>query len=105
MLLAEIGPAVAQAQNPPPATNGARAPAVTIQECRSINDSDVRQRVRELTETVLRREVGQIDYANLVDKHWRDVNMNSRIDAEVDEAIRLARAQTNIVERAYSTVS
>jgi hypothetical protein len=105
MLFAQIGPAVAQAQNPPPATNGARAPAVTIQECRSISDSDVRQRVRELTETVLRREVGQIDYANLVDKHWRDVNMSSRIDTEVDEAIRLARAQTNVVERAYSTVS
>lgn len=106
LLFAEIGAALAQAQNaPPPAANGARTPTVTIQECRSINDSDVRQRVRELTETVLKREVGNIDYAGLVDKHWRDVNMNARIDTEVDEAIRLARAQTSVVERAYSTVS
>src|SRR5262245_30530731 len=66
-----------QAPAPPPAapTPAARQPIVTIQECRDINDADVRVRVRELTENVLKREVGQVDYASLVEKHWRAVNM------------------------------
>jgi hypothetical protein len=124
MLFADVAPALAQAENPAPAqapapppaapapqpqnpapANGSRTATYTLQECRTIDDQDVRIRVRELTETVLKREIGLVDYTTLVDKYWRDVNMSQRIDAEIDEAIRLARAETNIVDRAYSTVS
>jgi hypothetical protein len=31
--------------------------------------------------------------------------MSQRIDTEIDDAIRLARAETNIIDRAYSTIS
>ncbi len=93
-------PSPAPAQAP-----GPRAPTMTLQECRSLTDEDVRGRVRELTETVLKREVGQIDYAGLIDKHWREVNMSQRIDTEIDEAIRVVRAETNMLDRAYSTIS
>jgi hypothetical protein len=134
LLIVDLAPAFAQAPNAatptPPAQNGAspapnttppalngtppaangtqpaqRTPTVTIQECRTLTDENVRARIRELTESVLSREVGQVDYATLVDKHWRDVRMSERLDVEIDEAIRLARAETNILDRAYSTIS
>jgi hypothetical protein len=101
MLFVDIAPALAQAANPP----APRTPTVTIQECRDLTDADVRSRIKELTEGVLSREIGQVDYAAFVDRHWREVRMSERIDAEIDEAIRAARAETTIIERAYSTVS
>jgi len=101
VLFVEIAPALAQAANPP----APRAPAVTIQECRNLTDADVRNRIKELTEGVLSREIGQVNYAAFVDKYWRDVRMSERIDTEIDEAIRAARAETTILDRAYSTIS
>jgi hypothetical protein len=99
MLLADMAPLLAQAAQP------SRTPAVTIQECRNLADTDVRARVKELTESVLTREISQVDYGTLVDKHWREARLSERIDVEVDEAIRLARAETTVIDRAYSTIS
>ena len=78
---------------------------MTIEECQNLNDPDVRAQIRKLTESALARELGEVDYAALVDKHWRDVKMSERLDAEIDDAIRIVRADTNILDRAYSTVS
>jgi hypothetical protein len=101
VLFADIAPALAQAANPA----APRTPTVTIQECRNLTDTDVRARIKELTEGVLSREIGQVNYAAFVDKYWRDIRMSDRIDTEIDEAIRAARAETTILDRAYSTVS
>ena len=98
-LLAQFSPLMAQTNAQAPTST------VTIEECQDLNDPDVRAQIRKLTETALTRELGQVDYAALVTKHWRDVKMGERLDAEVDEAIRVARADTNILDRAYSTVS
>lgn len=98
-LLAQVSPLIAQANAETPAPN------VTIQECQNLNDPEVRAQIRKLTEAALTRELGQVDYAALVAKHWRDVRMSDRLDTEVDEAIRINRANTNILDRAYSTVS
>jgi len=104
MLLADIAPAFAQGAAQP-AQPAPRVPTVTIQECRNLTDTDVRARIKELTQGVLAREIGQIAYGAFVDKYWREVRMSERIDTEIDEAIRIERANTNILDRAYSTVS
>ena len=98
-LLAQSAPLLAQANADAPAST------VTIQECQDLNDPDVRAQIRKLTESALTRELGEVDYAALVNKHWREVRMSERLDAEVDEAIRIVRADTNILDRAYSTIS
>ena len=98
-LLAQFSPLLAQTNAPAPGSS------VTIEECQNLNDPEVRAQIRKLTESALARELGQVNYAALVDKHWRDVKMSERLDVEVDEAIRVVRADTNMLDRAYSTVS
>jgi hypothetical protein len=98
-LLAQFSPLLAQTNAEAPRSS------VTIEECQNLNDPDVRSQIRKLTESALARELGEVDYAALVDKHWREVKMSERLDAEIDDAIRIVRADTNILDRAYSTVS
>ncbi len=92
-------PRIALAQ-PAPA-----APIVTIDECRALSDTDVRDRIRELAATNLKTELTAIDYAALVNKHWVKADVGERMDREVDTAIAAIRADSSWVDRAYSTVS
>lgn len=80
-------------------------PTVTMQECSSLSDPDIRRQIRDLTEKTLTKELGQINYAKLVEKHWREVNLDTRLDAEIDAAVAAARAETGVFGRAYSTIS
>jgi len=89
---------------PAAAQNGAN-PAVGIEQCRDLSDPEVRDQIRALTEGALQRELGEVNYAALVDKHWREARMSERIDQEIDESIRIVRADTNVLDRAYSTIS
>ncbi len=95
-LLSSMPPAVAQDQ--------ARI-SVTIEQCNNLGDPEVRAQIRALTETALTKELGQIDYAALVDKYWHEAKVGERLDKEIDDAIRVERANTNMFGRAYSTIS
>jgi hypothetical protein len=85
----------------------AQAPAVvvTIDECRSLNDADVRDRIRDVASTSLKSELAAIDFAALVNKYWAKSDVNARIDREVDAAIGAVRGDTSWTDRAYSTLS
>jgi len=96
LLLAQTNAAYAQTQ---------QTSQVRIEQCRNMSDADVREQLQAITNTTLTEQLGGIDYAALVDKHWREVNMGDRLDEEIDEAIRIVRADTTILDRAYSTIS
>ncbi|MGO8951815.1 MAG: hypothetical protein ACLPWS_02130 [Rhodomicrobium sp.] len=81
------------------------APVVTIDECRSLSDADVRDRIRELASTNLKAELTAVDYPALVNVHWAKADVSARIDREVDAAIAAVRADSSWLDRAYSTVS
>ena len=91
-------PGVAFSQSQP-------APVVTIDECRALNDADVRDRIRELASTNLKAELTTIDYPALVNKYWTKDDVSARIDREVDAAVAAVRADSSWLDRAYSTVS
>ena len=78
---------------------------VTVDECRNITDSDVRDRIRELAATSLKAELTAIDYAALVNTYWTKADLDARLDREIDDAIAAVRADTSWADRAYSTVS
>ncbi len=83
----------------------APTPIVTIDECRSLSDTEVRDRIRELAATNLRAEIIAIDYQALANKYWAKADVSTRIDREVDAAVAAVRADSSWLDRAYSTVS
>jgi hypothetical protein len=89
-------PRVAVAQTPQ---------VVTIDECRNLNDVEVRERIRDVAAKSLASELTEINFAALVNAHWAKADVNARIDREVDAAVAQVRADTSWTDRAYSTVS
>ncbi len=81
------------------------SPVVTIDECRALDDADVRDRIRELASTNLKAELTTVDYPALVNKYWVKDDISARIDREVDAAVLAVRADSSWLDRAYSTVS
>jgi len=78
---------------------------VTVDECRNLSDTDVRDRIREVAATSLKSELTAIDYPALVNTYWAKAEVNARIDREIDSAVALVRSDTSWADRAYSTVS
>ncbi len=79
--------------------------AVNIEQCQNLSDPEVRAQIEALTKTALGEQLGKVDYTALVDKYWREAKVSERLDQEIDEAIRVTRADTTVFDRAYSTVS
>jgi len=98
LLVTQMPPVRAQQQPSVPAP-------VTIDECRNLSDPEVRSTLQTITKSALNEQLGQVDYSALVDKHWREARMDERLDREIDEAIRIVRADTTLLDRAYSTIS
>lgn len=95
-------PVRAQGSTPPPATvNGAPSP----EECRQLDDENIREAIRSITENRLSAELSGLNYAALVQRQWRETNMDRRIDERIDASIRSVRAETDWFDRAYSTIS
>ena len=82
----------------------AQTSLVSIEECRSLGDTEVRDRIREVAATNLKAQLTSIDYAALVNTHWFKLNIDTRIDREVDLAIEAVRGDSNWSSRAWSTV-
>ncbi len=95
-------PVSAQGSTPPPATvDGPPSPA----ECRQLDDENIRQAIRGITKNRLSAELSGLNYAALVQRQWRETNMDRRIDERIDASIRSVRAETDWFDRAYSTIS
>jgi hypothetical protein len=83
----------------------ARSQIVTIEECRNLQDHEVRSKLAELTSKALAEELKGVNYRELVEIHWNQSRVNEKLDREIDDAVTAIRADTSWVERAYSTVS
>jgi hypothetical protein len=92
-------------QMPPVGAQGGETVSVSVEQCQNLSDPEVRAQLQALTRQSLAAQLGEVDYRALVDRQWRDVKMDERLDREIDEAIRITRADTTILDRAYSTVS
>lgn len=103
LILAQMPPsAFAQADQAPGAAASA---AVTIEECDQLNSPQARDQFRRITEGVLQRELGQVDYSALVEKHWTQARISERLDAEIDNAVNAERERTGTLDRLYSNIS
>lgn len=103
-LLAQMPPAQAQSQ-PQGQPQDRQAVRLGIEQCQDLGDPQVREQLEVLTRASLSEQLGQIDYDALVRTQWLAARMDQRIDQEIDDAIRIVRADTTILDRAYSTIS
>lgn len=95
-LLAALLPAkVTRAQGAPPA-------AYTFQECDQVDETSLRDELNSITQTVFENERSRLDVAQIVDRNWRDMGMDLRIDRAVDDAIESVRNDTGFWERIWS---
>ncbi len=78
---------------------------VTIEDCKVLKDAEVRDKIRELTETALVSELKDIDYKRLIEARWPEARMEQRIDQSIDAAVAVLRADKSWLDRAYSNVS
>ncbi|MDX2265883.1 MAG: hypothetical protein NW215_13055 [Hyphomicrobiales bacterium] len=99
--IAAILTAVAAAGPPPVVAQT----AVTIDECKLLKETDVREKIRELTDAALDAELKGLNYRALVNERWPAARMDERIDKAVDDAIAQLRSDTTWLDRAYSNVS
>ncbi len=95
-LLAALLPAkVTRAQGAPPA-------AYTFQECDQVDETSLRDELNSITQTVFENERSRLDVAQIVDRNWRDMGMDLRVDRAVDDAIESVRNDTGFWERIWS---
>lgn len=95
-LLAALLPAkVTRAQGPPPA-------AYTFQECNQVDETSLRDELNSITQTVFEDEGSRLDVAQIVDRSWRDMGMDLRVDRAVDDAIESVRKDTDFLTIIWS---
>jgi len=92
---------LASAQPQTPSVRSAPAP----DECRKLEDENIRAAIRRITQERLEAELSGLNYAALVQRHWTQRNIDRRINEQIDAAIREVRADTDWFDRAYSTIS
>jgi hypothetical protein len=88
-----------------PRSARAQPAGVSTEQCSSLSDSEVQEKIHALASAGLKTELEAINYVELVNTYWSKTNAASRIDSAVDAAIAAVRADTSWFDRAYSKYS
>ncbi len=102
---AQAAPAVAAAPTArPPASGHASGlyQGYTYEECSQIDAESLRQEINDLTRAVLDQGVAGIDIAAIVDRQWREMNMDAVVDAAVNDAVDRLREEEDYWSRFLS---
>jgi hypothetical protein len=84
---------------------GTQPAGITTEQCSSLSDNEVHDKIRALASAGLKTELEAINYVELVNIYWSKTNAASRIDSAVDAAIATVRSDTSWFDRAYSKYS
>ncbi len=88
-------PSAARAQSTAPGS-------YTFEECDQVDEASLRDELNRITQTVVADEQGRLDVVGIVNRHWRDMGMDLRVDSAVNDAIDLVRSDTGFWERIWS---
>jgi hypothetical protein len=78
---------------------------ISAEQCNSLSDTEVQDKIRGLASAGLKTELEAINYVDLVNTYWSKTNAASRIDSAVDAAVTAVRSDTSWFDRAYSKYS
>jgi hypothetical protein len=105
---AQAAPALAQASampaGRPPVSPiaGGLYQGYTYEECSQIDAESLRQEINDLTRAVLDEGVAGIDIAAIVDRQWREMNMDAVVDAAINDAVDRLREEEDYWSRFLS---
>src|SRR5215475_252796 len=78
---------------------------LSAEQCGTLSDAEVQDKIRALASAGLKTELEAINYVELVNTYWSKTNAASRIDSAVDAAVAEVRSDTSWFDRAYSKYS
>jgi hypothetical protein len=88
-----------------PQSARAQQAGISTEQCNSLSDAEVQDKIRALASAGLKTELESINYIELVNTYWSKTNAASRIDSAVDAAVAAVRSDTSWFDRAYSKYS
>jgi hypothetical protein len=88
-----------------PQTALAQPASISTEQCNSLSDAEVQDKIRSLASDGLKAELEAINYVELVNTYWSRTGASSRIDNAVDAAVAAVRSDTSWFDRAYSKYS
>jgi hypothetical protein len=94
------GRALALTRNHP--SGGGTAQEYTFQECDSVQEADLRDELNKITQQVFSEERGNLSVADLVDRNWIELGMDSTLDTEIDNAVERVRTEEDYWNRFLS---
>lgn len=86
------------AQESPPVT-------YTFQECDQIEEARLRDELNGITQSIFEPEKIRLEIAEIVDRKWAELDLDSTVDEAVDAAVEKARSETDWWERVKSNWS
>ena len=74
----------------------------TIQECDQVKESNLRDELNRITQSVFAEEQGGMDISAIVDRNWNSLNLDATVDAAVESATERVMKETGLWERVIS---
>ena len=74
----------------------------TIQECDQVKESDLRDELNRITQTVFTEEQGGLSVAAIVDRNWNALNLDASVDKAIEAAAERVMEETGYWDRFIS---
>ncbi len=74
----------------------------TLQNCDSVNEDSLQQELNSITQEVVAAAAAQIDITRIVASQWRELKMDTIIDAQVDRAVEQVKGESDFWNKLLS---
>lgn len=77
----------------------------TLQNCDSVNEESLQQELNSITQEVVTAAAEQINIGRIVESQWRELKMDTVIDAQVDRAVERVKGEADYWNKLLSSWS
>jgi len=74
----------------------------TLQNCDSVSEDSLQQELNSITQEVVSAAAAQIDIGHIVESEWRELRMDTIIDAQVDRAVEKVKGESDFWNKLLS---
>ncbi|MBX3011793.1 MAG: hypothetical protein KF832_09825 [Caldilineaceae bacterium] len=77
----------------------------TLQNCDNVNEDSLQQELNSITQEVVTAAAAQINIGRIVDSQWRELKLDTVIDAQVDRAVERVKGEADYWNKLLSSWS